>query len=212
MKLGVFTPVFGKLAFPEMLDGRRRPAARERPRTGHRRLAGARSHRPRRACWRARATPTTYRQRIADAGLTISALSCHGNPLHPDAARAERRRRDVPADGAAGRTARGAGGRHLLGLPGRRPRGAASQLGDHAMAAGVPRRARLAVGGARHPVLDRTPPPSPPTTASRWRSSRIRASWSTTSRRRCGCAPPPDRTSASTSIRATSSGRAWTRP
>ena len=26
----------------------------------------------------------TYRQRIADAGLTISALSCHGNPLHPD--------------------------------------------------------------------------------------------------------------------------------
>jgi sugar phosphate isomerase/epimerase len=31
-----------------------------------------------------------YRQRVADAGLTMSALSCHGNPLHPDAARARR--------------------------------------------------------------------------------------------------------------------------
>jgi sugar phosphate isomerase/epimerase len=29
-----------------------------------------------------------YRQRIADAGLTISALSCHNNPLHPDRATA----------------------------------------------------------------------------------------------------------------------------
>ena len=26
---------------------------------------------------------------IADAGLTISALSCHGNPLHPDRATAQ---------------------------------------------------------------------------------------------------------------------------
>ena len=25
-----------------------------------------------------------YRKRLTDAGLTISALSCHGNPLHPD--------------------------------------------------------------------------------------------------------------------------------
>lgn len=30
-----------------------------------------------------------YRQKLADAGLTISALSCHGNPLHPDATIAE---------------------------------------------------------------------------------------------------------------------------
>ncbi|MGH9526205.1 MAG: sugar phosphate isomerase/epimerase family protein [Terriglobales bacterium] len=27
-----------------------------------------------------------FRSQIADSGLTISALSCHGNPLHPDAA------------------------------------------------------------------------------------------------------------------------------
>jgi sugar phosphate isomerase/epimerase len=31
---------------------------------------------------------TSYRQRLTDAGLSISALSCHGNPLHPDAAQA----------------------------------------------------------------------------------------------------------------------------
>ena len=32
-----------------------------------------------------------YRKMIADAGLTISALSCHGNPLHPDRATAHAR-------------------------------------------------------------------------------------------------------------------------
>ena len=32
-----------------------------------------------------------YRRMIADAGLTISALSCHGNPLHPDGATAQAR-------------------------------------------------------------------------------------------------------------------------
>jgi sugar phosphate isomerase/epimerase len=30
-----------------------------------------------------------YRQMVADAGLTISALACHGNPLHPDEDRAK---------------------------------------------------------------------------------------------------------------------------
>jgi sugar phosphate isomerase/epimerase len=31
-----------------------------------------------------KAAADKYRKTIADAGLTISALSCHGNPLHPD--------------------------------------------------------------------------------------------------------------------------------
>src|SRR5690242_16967133 len=30
-----------------------------------------------------------FKAKIADSGLTISALSCHGNALHPDRARAE---------------------------------------------------------------------------------------------------------------------------
>jgi sugar phosphate isomerase/epimerase len=31
----------------------------------------------------------TFKSKIADAGITISALSCHGNPLHPDTATAK---------------------------------------------------------------------------------------------------------------------------
>jgi sugar phosphate isomerase/epimerase len=30
------------------------------------------------------ASAVEYKKRVADAGLSISALSCHGNPLHPD--------------------------------------------------------------------------------------------------------------------------------
>jgi sugar phosphate isomerase/epimerase len=30
-----------------------------------------------------------FKQKLSDAGFTISALSCHGNPLHPDRARAK---------------------------------------------------------------------------------------------------------------------------
>jgi len=32
---------------------------------------------------------TEFRQKLDDRGVTISALSCHGNPLHPDPAQAE---------------------------------------------------------------------------------------------------------------------------
>ena len=31
-----------------------------------------------------------FKQKFADNGFTISALSCHGNPLHPDQDRARR--------------------------------------------------------------------------------------------------------------------------
>ena len=47
------------------------------------------------------ATLREYRQVIADAGLSISALSCHSNPLHPDRSR-QGRRRGVPADRVPG--------------------------------------------------------------------------------------------------------------
>lgn len=41
-----------------------------------------------------RASLTEFKKRIADSGFTISALSCHGNALHPDSELA-RRHRDV---------------------------------------------------------------------------------------------------------------------
>jgi sugar phosphate isomerase/epimerase len=84
MKLGLFTPVFGKLSTSEMLakvKALKRVQALELgtggwPGSDHLEL-DALVNDQRRA--------DEYRAMIADAGLTISALSCHGNPLHPDA-------------------------------------------------------------------------------------------------------------------------------
>jgi sugar phosphate isomerase/epimerase len=86
MKLGVFTPVFGGLSTKEMLakvQSLRHVQAIELgtggwPGRDHLDDLDEMIHGHCRA--------TTYRQMVADAGLTISALSCHGNPLHPDAA------------------------------------------------------------------------------------------------------------------------------
>ncbi len=36
-----------------------------------------------------------FKRKLEDNGTTISALSCHGNPLHPDPARRSRRRRSI---------------------------------------------------------------------------------------------------------------------
>jgi sugar phosphate isomerase/epimerase len=89
MKLGVFTPVFGQLSTAEMIA---RVQALNHVQAVELGTGG----------WPGRAhlddltemieghcRATTYRQLLADAGLTISALSCHGNPLHPDPAVAQ---------------------------------------------------------------------------------------------------------------------------
>ena len=86
MRLGVFDPVFGELALEPMLDrcvslgldaveigagnypgdARCKPAELLADRSARERFAAA----------------------FADRGLVISALSCHGNPIHPDSDRA----------------------------------------------------------------------------------------------------------------------------
>ena len=71
----------------------------------------------------------------------------------------------LPQDRAPGRTARRAGRGHLLRLSRRRRGRAASELGHHALAAGISRGARLAMGAARDSVLDGRGARSPPTTA-----------------------------------------------
>ena len=89
MKLGVFTPVFGQLSTAEMIA---RVQALQHVQAVELGTGG----------WPGRAhlddltemieghcRATTYRQMLADAGLTISALSCHGNPLHPNRAIAQ---------------------------------------------------------------------------------------------------------------------------
>ena len=89
MKLGLFTPVFANLSFDELLKelkGYPEITALEIgcggwPGSGHIDPAGLlASH----------GAANEYLAKLADAGLTISALSCHGNPVHPDAAIAKR--------------------------------------------------------------------------------------------------------------------------
>jgi len=84
MKLGLFTPVFGNLDFAAMLarvQALKQVTAIELgtggwPGNNHidpdKLLASA-------------SEASAFKKRIADAGLQISALSCHNNPLHPNA-------------------------------------------------------------------------------------------------------------------------------
>jgi sugar phosphate isomerase/epimerase len=88
MKLGVFTPVFGKLAFPEMLDAVRALRHVTALELGTGGWPG-RDHIDPDGLLACPSQAKSYRQRVADAGLTISALSCHGNPLHPHRAQAK---------------------------------------------------------------------------------------------------------------------------
>src|SRR3954467_9879495 len=83
MKLGLFTPVFGKLNVQDMLAKVRALGKVQAielgtggwPGSSHVDVAGLLANQN---------AAETFRRKIADAGLTISALSCHGNPLHPD--------------------------------------------------------------------------------------------------------------------------------
>jgi sugar phosphate isomerase/epimerase len=85
MKLGLFTPVFGKLDVKAMVakvQALGKVQAIELgtggwPGHDHLDVDALLDNKPR---------TTDYRKMIADAGLTISALSCHGNPIHPDGA------------------------------------------------------------------------------------------------------------------------------
>jgi sugar phosphate isomerase/epimerase len=87
MQLGVFTPVFGKRSFTEMVEavrGLRHVTAVELG-TG---CWPGRDHIDPDALLASTGAARDYRARLTDAGLGISALSCHGNPLHPDRAQA----------------------------------------------------------------------------------------------------------------------------
>src|SRR3954469_6706316 len=87
MKLGVFTPVFGSTSLPDVLGKVRalqhvtaiEIATGGWPGHDHIDVHGLLAD-------KSRAAP--FRGTRPGAGLTISALSCHGNPLHPDAATA----------------------------------------------------------------------------------------------------------------------------
>lgn len=84
MKLGVFTALYGGLSLDQVIE-KATAAGLEALEIGTGAYPGA-SHIDVDALLGSKAKARAYKQRITDAGLAISALSCHGNPLHPDKA------------------------------------------------------------------------------------------------------------------------------
>jgi len=87
MKVGVFTPLLSELALPAVLDKLRglkidtvELGTGNYPGDAHCKLS----------MLNAPSALAEFRQVLADHGASISALSCHGNALHPDPARAKR--------------------------------------------------------------------------------------------------------------------------
>jgi sugar phosphate isomerase/epimerase len=87
MKLGLFTPVFANLPLRDMLAKVRSLDGVKAIEIGTGGWPGQ-DHIELDALLGDANRAREYRRIIDDAGLTISALSCHGNPLHPDAATA----------------------------------------------------------------------------------------------------------------------------
>jgi sugar phosphate isomerase/epimerase len=85
MKLGLFTPVFGALDAREMISKVRSLRHVQAIEIGTGGWPG-RDHLDVDALLADPCRAKDYRRMIEDAGLTISALSCHSNPLHPDVA------------------------------------------------------------------------------------------------------------------------------
>jgi len=84
MKLGVFTALFGGLTLDQVIE-KVTAAGLDAIEIGTGAYPGS-AHIDVDGLLGNRSKVKAYRQKIADAGLTISALSCHGNPLHPDKA------------------------------------------------------------------------------------------------------------------------------
>lgn len=88
MKLGVFTVVYQELAFEKMLD-RVVELGLDAVELGTGMYPGN-AHCDPEILLQNRSLRTTFKNELAARGLIVSALSCHGNPLHPDAAFATR--------------------------------------------------------------------------------------------------------------------------
>jgi sugar phosphate isomerase/epimerase len=85
VKLGLFSPVFGQQNFDGLLKEVARYKQIQALEIGTGGWPGS-PHIDLDACLANPDTAKEYAARIADAGLIISAFSCHSNPLHPDPA------------------------------------------------------------------------------------------------------------------------------
>lgn len=82
MRLGLFTPVFNRLTFLQLLEELKRYPEIKMIELGTGGWPGS-NHLDVDALLGSNDLVKEYRQRLTDEGLVISALSCHGNPLHP---------------------------------------------------------------------------------------------------------------------------------
>ena len=89
MHLGLFTPVFNHLDLDGLLLALRRFPDIRGLELGTGGWPGS-SHLDLPALLDRPADPKAFRHKLDDAGLTVSALSCHGNPVHPQAVVAQR--------------------------------------------------------------------------------------------------------------------------
>lgn len=89
MKLGLFTPVFNDRSLEAMLTSLRRWPEITMLEIGTGGWPGA-QHLDLPLLLNNPHQTAAYKRRLADAGLGISALSCHGNAVHPDPSIAER--------------------------------------------------------------------------------------------------------------------------
>ena len=89
MKLGLFTPIFNGLSCEQLLKELTRYPAIRALELGCGGWPGS-SHIDPISLLNDKGKARDYRARLADAGLTISALSCHGNPVHPQPQIAQR--------------------------------------------------------------------------------------------------------------------------
>jgi sugar phosphate isomerase/epimerase len=83
LQLGLFTPVFGKLSFAQLLEELKRYPLIKMIEIGTGGYPGQ-SHIDVDGLLSSSDLVKEYRRRLQDADLKISALSCHSNPVHPD--------------------------------------------------------------------------------------------------------------------------------
>lgn len=89
MRLGLFTPIFNGLTLDALLVELKKYPQIEALEIGTGGWPGN-SHLDLDALLASKEAARAYRLKLADAGLSISALSCHGNPVHPKKEIAER--------------------------------------------------------------------------------------------------------------------------
>ena len=89
MRLGLFTPVFAKLSLDELLLELKRYPKITTLELGAGGWPGA-SHLDVDGLLASGDAVKEFRAKLDDAGLALSALSCHNNPVHPDASIAQR--------------------------------------------------------------------------------------------------------------------------